>query len=150
MDLTGAQKYMDPHVMLPRWTNMMGKLLDAFKNNPEAIEILLQFMESEGPKGTVVATKAQRLLENGKEIAIDYGGKESGCDEIPPEVEYSNNWNGQARRQWRSNNAKRGAAHLKEYWKKKKMDEHLAKQAAAATQAARQESAQTPQDTPNE
>jgi hypothetical protein len=47
--LTDAKKHIDPHVTLPRWKEVIGKLGEALRTIPEAEAALLKLEKEEGP-----------------------------------------------------------------------------------------------------
>ena len=51
--VTGATKYLDPHVSLPRWQQIMRKLATALADHPEAQQVLLRVMQEDGPPDEV-------------------------------------------------------------------------------------------------
>jgi len=58
--LTSAKKYIDPHVSLPAWNNVMSKLADALNGIPEAQKALLNLMKEEGPQDSRVYVKTEK------------------------------------------------------------------------------------------
>ena len=47
--LVNARKHLDPHISLPRWSQVMQKIAKALENNPEGLRALMGIMQEEGP-----------------------------------------------------------------------------------------------------
>jgi len=55
--LTNAKAHMAPHVVIPRWKEVVGKILDCLKDIPEARAALSKVVREEGPQDSPVYVK---------------------------------------------------------------------------------------------
>src|SRR5215813_838813 len=55
--LTNAKKYIDPSITLPRWKEVVGKIMDCLKDIPEATAALSKVVKEEGPQDSPVYVK---------------------------------------------------------------------------------------------
>jgi len=58
--LTNAKKNIDPSITLPRWKEVVGKIMDCLKDIPEATAALSKVVKEEGPKDSPVYVKVNK------------------------------------------------------------------------------------------
>jgi len=70
--LTNAKAHMAPHVVIPRWKEVIGKIMDCLKDIPEARAALSKVVKEEGPQDSPVYVKGEkaRKEESVEQIAL--------------------------------------------------------------------------------
>jgi len=85
--LTNAKKHIDPSITLPRWKEVVGKIMDCLKDIPEATAALSKVVKEEGPQDSPVYVKGDkaRKEESGEQIALPTRSHAS-CATLSPET----------------------------------------------------------------
>ena len=60
--LTNAKKHIDPSITLPRWNEVVAKIMDCLKDIPEARAALSKVVKEEGPQDSPVYVKANKEI----------------------------------------------------------------------------------------
>src|SRR5215813_11525486 len=69
--LTNVKKHIDPHVTLPRWRQVMSKILNGLQGIPGADEALSKVIKEEGPKDSPVYVKVNKKFTDSKKTGIE-------------------------------------------------------------------------------
>jgi hypothetical protein len=69
--LTNVKKHIDPHVTLPRWHEVMSKIVNGLQDIPQASETLLKLIKAEGPKNSPVYVKMNKKFNSSIETGIE-------------------------------------------------------------------------------
>jgi len=80
--LIDVRKHMDPHVTLPRWREVISKIVNDLQNFPQASEALLKVIEDERPKDSPVYVKNKEFnssIETGiEQLSGARNGEDTG------------------------------------------------------------------------
>src|SRR5262249_42586802 len=60
--LTNAKKHIDPSITLPRWNEVVAKIMDCLKDIPEARAALSKVVKEEGPQDSPVYVKVNKEI----------------------------------------------------------------------------------------
>jgi len=76
--LTNAKKHIDPSITLPRWKEVVGKIMDCLKDIPEATAALSKVVKEEGPQDSPVYVKGDKAKKEESVEQIALPGNEAG------------------------------------------------------------------------
>ena len=69
--LTDVRKHIDPHVTLPRWREVMNKIVTGLQDIPQASEALLKVIEDERPKDRPDYVKMNKKFNSSIETGVE-------------------------------------------------------------------------------
>src|SRR5262249_43200844 len=69
--LIDVRKHIDPHVTLPRWRQVMSKILNGLQGIPGADEALTKVIEDEGPKDSPDYVKMNKKFNSSIETGVE-------------------------------------------------------------------------------
>jgi len=76
--LTNAKKHIDPSITLPRWKEVVGKIMDCLKDIPEARAALSKVVKEEGPQDSPVYVKGDKARKEESVEQTALPGNEAG------------------------------------------------------------------------
>ena len=76
--LTNAKKHIDPSITLPRWNEVVAKIMDCLKDIPEARAALSKVVKEEGPQDSPVYVKGDKARKEESVEQIALPGNEAG------------------------------------------------------------------------
>jgi len=83
--LIDVRKHMDPHVTLPRWHQVISKIINGLQDFPQASEAVLKLIEDERPKDSPVYVKMNKKFSSSIESGVEELSVAGNGEDTTPE-----------------------------------------------------------------